>query len=107
MPAEIGVRCELVSTTMLVVLPAGSTQLPCALHSWEGRHPPHVPLQPSSPQVLPLQSGLQLLIGPEPPAPAVAPLPASPPVADAPAPDEPLAEGPPLPPEAETPPAAV
>jgi hypothetical protein len=39
---------------MLVVL-VGVSQVCDALQSWLGLHPPQVPLQPSGPQVLPVQ----------------------------------------------------
>jgi hypothetical protein len=49
-----------------------------APHSWEGGQPPQVPPHPSSPQVLPVQSGVQLRAPPEDPdddmLPEVAPL---------------------------------
>jgi hypothetical protein len=44
---------------MLVVL-EGATQVCEAPHSWEGGQPPHVPPQPSSPQVLPVHVAVQL-----------------------------------------------
>ena len=103
MPEEMAVPCGPASTTMLLVLPVGATQLPCALHSCEGGQPPQVPVQPSLPHVLPLQSGVQLCGEPEPAAPAAdPPLPDAPPLPEAP-PEVP----PPLTPPVEDAPAAA
>ncbi len=82
--------CDFASTTMLVVLD-GATQVWAALQSLDGGQPPHVPLQPSSPHVLPVHLGVQLADVPPPDA-----LPAEPPAALPPdeAPDDPLVEPP-------------
>jgi hypothetical protein len=75
---------------MLVVLDE-ATHVWAALHSFEGGHPPHVPLQPSSPHVLPVQLGLQLTALPPPDAVPDEPIVEPPPDA---APDDPLVEPP-------------
>ena len=72
---------------MLVVLD-GATQVWAALHSLDGGHPPHVPLQPSSPHVFPMQLGVQLAAVPPPVA-----LPDEPPVE---LPPDPFPDEPPL-----------
>ena len=56
---EIGVPCEMVSTTMVAVF-EGMTHVCEAPHRWDGGQPPHVPPQPSSPHVLPVHTGVQL-----------------------------------------------
>jgi hypothetical protein len=48
---------------MLDVL-EGAVHVPEAPQSWEGGQPPHVPPQPSSPQVFPVQLALQFAAGP-------------------------------------------
>jgi len=70
----MGVAGAFASTTMLVVL-VGVSQVCVALQSWEGLQPPQVPLQPSGPHVLPVQSAWQFDPGPVLELPAVPVLP--------------------------------
>src|SRR5947207_15557060 len=72
MPEEMGVPWDLASTTMEVVL-GDATQVFAGPQSWDGGQPPQVPPQPSSPQVSPVQLGLQLARMPESGAPSEGP----------------------------------
>src|SRR5579883_2956552 len=65
----MAVPCDVASTTMPAVA-EGVTHVCAGPHSCEGGQPPQLPLQPSSPQVLPVQSALQ-----RPGAPASVPFP--------------------------------
>src|SRR6185312_602541 len=72
MTDEMGVSCDFASTTMLDVL-EDATHVWAEPQSWDGGQPPHVCPQPSSPQVLALQFGVQLAplppVGVDPPEP--------------------------------------
>src|SRR5579885_641948 len=104
----MGVSCELATTTMLLVLDE-ATQVCAGPQSCDGAQPPHVCPHPSSPQVFPVQLGVQLAVVPPlpidppdawlPPAPpAIPPLPvATPPAPPLPLPPVPLPPAPPLP----------